>query len=89
MEQDRVVNVKEFKVHATKYVHSKNEIVVTKYGKPVALLSPITAKSPEALLLGIGELLREAGISKSEAKASLGKIRKRLYGPPGSGARRR
>lgn len=78
---ERMVNVKEFKVRATKYVNGRREIVVTKHGKPVALLTPIPSKSPEAILLSIGELLREAGISKAEAQASLEGVRKRLYGP--------
>ncbi|HCU24670.1 MAG TPA: hypothetical protein DF383_06615 [Deltaproteobacteria bacterium] len=76
-----MVNVKEFKVRATKYVNGKQEIVVTKHGKPVALLTPILSKSPQAILISIGELLHEAGISKSEIEESLKSVRKRLYGP--------
>ncbi len=78
---ERMINVKEFKVRATKFVNGRQEIVVTKYGKPLALVTPIHSKSPEALLLSIGGLLREAGISRAEAEASLERVRRRLYGP--------
>lgn len=79
--EDRVINVKEFKAKATKFVNGKDEIVVTKFGKPVALLTPIRSKSPEALMLSMGEILREAGISRKEAQSALERVRRRLYGP--------
>lgn len=78
---EKMINVKEFKVHATKFVNGRDEIVVTRFGKPVALLTPIEAKSPEALMLSIGGLFKEAGISRKEASAALNRVRRRLYGP--------
>ena len=77
----RTVNVKEFKVRATHYVNGHDEIVVTRFGKPVALLTPIESRSPEALMLSMGELLRESGVSKKEALGALDRVRSQLYGP--------
>lgn len=78
---ERLVNVKEFKVRATKFVNGREEIVVTRFGKPIALLTPIKSRSPEALMLSIGGLLRDAGISRKEAESALERVRRRLYGP--------
>ncbi len=78
---ERLINVKEFKVRATKFVNGRDEIVVTRFGKPVALLTPIESKSPEALMLSIGGLLKEAGISLKEACSALDRVRRQLYGP--------
>ena len=78
---ERMINVKEFKERATKFVNGKDEIVVTRFGKPVALLTPIESKSPEALMLAIGGLLKDAGVSRQEAESALERVRRRLYGP--------
>ena len=78
---ERMINVKEFKVRATKFVNGKDEIVVTRFGKPVAFLTPIEAKAPEALMLSIGGILKEAGVSRREALAALDRVRRKLYGP--------
>ena len=76
-----MINVKEFKERATKFVNGKDEIVVTRFGKPVALLTPIESKSPEALMLAMGGLLKDAGVSRQEAESALERVRRRLYGP--------
>lgn len=76
-----MINVKEFKIRATQFVNGKDEIVVTRFGKPVALLTPIEARSPEALLIAMGGLMREAGISRKQALSALERVRRRLYGP--------
>ena len=77
---EKMVNVKEFKLRATRFVNGKREIVVTKFGKPIALVTPISSRSPEALMLSIGGLFKEAGISRKDAESAMGKIRGRLYG---------
>lgn len=77
---ERLVNVKEFKTRATRYVNGKDEVVITNRGKPVALLTPIASASPEAVMLSIGRIFKEAGIRKADASAALKTIRRRLYG---------
>ncbi len=78
---ERVVNVKEFKLRATKYVAGRDEVVITRRGRPVAFLTPIERNSAESILLNIGEIFREARVSPADAKDALDRVRRRLYGP--------
>ena len=41
------VTTRDFKIKANKYLNKKNDIVITKYGNPVAILSPIEEDSVE------------------------------------------
>jgi len=59
--------VREFKQDAVRYLNEGNEIVVMKRKKPIARLTPIQENTPEALLLDIGRILNEAGVTKEEA----------------------
>lgn len=77
---ERTVNVKEFKIRATRYVNGKDEVVITNRGKPVAFLTPIESASPEGVILRIGKIFKEARIRKADADAALKAIRQRLYG---------
>ena len=72
-------SVREFKTKATKFLRSREEVVITKYGKPIAVLSPVEDRSAGALLLGLRGVLREAGISKKEILDILGEVRKEVY----------
>jgi len=63
----KFVGVREFKQDAVRYLNEGNEIVVMKRKKPIARLTPIEENSPEALLLDIGRVLNEAGVTKEEA----------------------
>jgi antitoxin (DNA-binding transcriptional repressor) of toxin-antitoxin stability system len=76
----KFVGVREFKQDAVKYLNEGNEIVVMKRKKPIARLTPIQENTPEALLLNIGRVLSEAGVTKKEALRALGRARREIYG---------
>jgi antitoxin (DNA-binding transcriptional repressor) of toxin-antitoxin stability system len=76
----KFVGVREFKQDAVRYLNEGKEIVVMKRKKPIARLTPIGENTPEALLLDIGRVLNEAGVTKEEALRALEKARREIYG---------
>jgi len=76
----KFVGVREFKQDAVRYLNEGNEIVVMKRKKPIARVTPIEENTPEALLLDIGRVLNEAGVTKEEALRALEKARREIYG---------
>ena len=76
----KFVGVREFKQDAVRYLNEGNEIVVMKRKKPIARLTPIRENTPEALLLDIGRVLNEAGVTKEEALRALERARREIYG---------
>ncbi len=76
----KFVGVREFKQDAVKYLNEGDEIVVMKRKKPIARLTPIQENTPEALLLDIGRVLNEAGVTKEEALRALEQARRKIYG---------
>jgi len=76
----KFVGVREFKQDVVKYLNEGNEIVVMKRKKPIARLTPVQEKSAEIILLEIGRILNEAGISKKEALKALDRARREIYG---------
>jgi antitoxin (DNA-binding transcriptional repressor) of toxin-antitoxin stability system len=76
----KFVGVREFKQDAVRYLNEGNEIVVMKRKKPIARLTPIEENSPEALLLDIGRVMNEAGVTKEEALRALERARREIYG---------
>ena len=76
----KFVGVREFKQDAVRYLNEGNEIVVMKRKKPIARLTPIQENTPEALLLDIGRVLNEAGVTKEEALRVLERARREIYG---------
>jgi antitoxin (DNA-binding transcriptional repressor) of toxin-antitoxin stability system len=76
----KFVGVREFKQDAVRYLNEGNEIVVMKRKKPIARLIPIQENTPEALLLDIGRVLNEAGVTKEEALRALERARREIYG---------
>ena len=76
----KFVGVREFKQDVVKYLHGKNEVVVTKRKKPIARLTPIREDSPELILLEIGRILDDAGVSREDALKSLDRARREIYG---------
>ena len=76
----KFVGVREFKQDVVKYLNRGQEIVVTKRKKPIAKLTPVRGDSAEMLLLEIGRVLEEAGISKEEALKALERARREIYG---------
>lgn len=76
----KFVGVREFKQDVVKYLNEGKEIVVLKRKKPIARLTPVREDSPEFILLEIGRILTEAGISKKEALKALDRARRTI--PP-------
>jgi len=76
----KYVGVREFKQDAVKYLNEGCEIVIMKRKKPVARLVPVKEKSAEMVLLEIGRVFDEAGISEEEALKALEQVRRDLYG---------
>jgi antitoxin (DNA-binding transcriptional repressor) of toxin-antitoxin stability system len=76
----KFVGVREFKQDVIKYLNGGNEIVVMKRKKPIARLTPVQKNSAEIILLEIGRVLSEAGVSKREALKALEQARKKIYG---------
>ncbi len=76
----KFVGVREFKQDVVKYLNGGNEIVVMKRKKPIARLTPVQNNSAEIILLEIGRVLAEAGISKKEALKALDRARREIYG---------
>jgi prevent-host-death family protein len=73
-------SVREFKAKATQFLARSEPVVITKYGKPIAVLSPVEEKSAAALLLELREVLQEAGVSRKAALRALEEVRKEVYG---------
>ena len=76
----KFVGVREFKQDVVRYLNEGNEIVVMKRKKPIARLIPVQDKSAEVILLEIGRVLSEAGVSKKEALRALDRARREIYG---------
>lgn len=76
----KFVGVREFKQNAVKYINDGREIVIMKRKKPIARLIPVKKNSTELILLEIGRVLSESGISKKEALRALDQARKKIYG---------
>ncbi len=76
----KFVGVREFKQDVVKYLNEGNEIVVMKRRKPIARLTPVRKDSPEIILLEIGRILSESGVSKEDALKALDRARRKIYG---------
>ena len=76
----KFVGVREFKQDAVKFLNEGSEIVVMKRKKPIARLVPVREKTAEMVLLEIGRVLNEAGISEKEALKALDRARQEIYG---------
>ncbi len=74
----RYVNVRDFKINATRYLSSGEELVITRRQQPVATVSPIAPKSLQAAVLKLGQVFAEAGISKRDALRALASAREEL-----------
>ncbi|OPY00039.1 MAG: hypothetical protein A4E60_02523 [Syntrophorhabdus sp. PtaB.Bin047] len=76
----KFIGVREFKQDAVKYLNEGDEIVVMKRKKPIARLVPVREQTAEMIILEIGRVLNDAGISREEALKALDLARKEIYG---------
>ncbi len=80
----RYANVREFKASATRYFAAREGVVVTRYGKPIAVVTPVPEGTPGECLLRLREVLQEARVSRKEALQLLAAARqevRRSYRP--------
>ncbi|MEK7766679.1 MAG: hypothetical protein AAB368_10605 [bacterium] len=77
----KTATVRDFKMNASRYFGGKDDVLVTRRGRPVALVSPVPTGSIRSLLLEMRSMLKSAGITKQEALAALDEVRKEIYGP--------
>jgi antitoxin (DNA-binding transcriptional repressor) of toxin-antitoxin stability system len=84
----KFVNVREFKLKATQFLKSSEEVVITRYGKPVARLVPETEETIVDAVQAMGRLFREANVTQEDALAALERARRKVYGPRRQTARR-
>lgn len=75
----KVSSIRDFKAKATQYLNNDEEVVVTRHGKPIAVLTHVKSDSVGALLLQLRAVLKSAGITKKEALAALEEARKEIY----------
>ena len=77
----KFVNVREFKMRTTAYLRAGEELVITRYGKPIARVVPETEETILDAVHGMGQILRDAGVTEKEALAALARARQKIYGP--------
>ena len=75
----KFVNMKRFAASTTRYINGKDDVVITRYGEPIAILSKVETRSPESLFLRMKEILDSAGVGKKEALRALDSVRKEIY----------
>ena len=73
------VTTRDFKIKSNMYLNKKSDIVITKYGKPVAMLIPISENSIEDIYLKISGILKKSRISKKDVIKALDEIRSEVY----------
>ena len=83
----RTVNVQEFHDHVTKWLKSKEPVVITKYGKsPLGIYYPASVRDTpkevrwaifEALTDQIGEQIKAKGVTEKEALQDFEEWRKK------------
>ena len=76
----KTATVREFKINASRYFAGSEDVVVTRRGKPVAVVTPVPTGSVQSLLLEIRSIFKSAGITKRAALAALDSARREVYG---------
>lgn len=72
----KFVNVREARLHFSELLDSKEDVVVTRYGKPIKRLVAVPEVTYADLAREMGKAFRDAGITKKEALAALEDVRK-------------
>ncbi len=75
----KVSSIRDFKAKATQYLNSDEEVVVTRHGKPIALLTHVKPQSVESSLLQLRAVLKREHISTKEMLQMLEEVRKEVY----------
>jgi len=75
----KVASVRDFKNNATQFLNNPEEVVVTRHGKPIALLTHVQPHSPASTLLELRSILKSSGVTKKEMLQMLKDVRKEVY----------
>ncbi len=75
----RYANVKEFKAKATRFIAEPEDVVILKYGKPVAILSHVANPSTEATFLAMRRIIKDSGLKQKEMLKALEEARSDVY----------
>ncbi len=75
----RYANVKDFKTNATRYIADTQDVVILKYGKPVAILSHVADSSVEASFLAMHRIVTDSKLTKKNILQALDEVRKDVY----------
>jgi antitoxin (DNA-binding transcriptional repressor) of toxin-antitoxin stability system len=78
---DSFVQLEEYGLKATQFLRANEELVITRYGKPIARLVPETEESISDLIAQMSQIFKEAGITKKQALQALEDARREMYGP--------
>lgn len=76
----KIATVRDFKAHAARYLHSKEDVYVTRHGKPIAVVSPVPEKSVQSALIEMQRVFQESQLSKKDLLRLLDESRKEIYG---------
>ena len=77
----KTATVRDFKLNASRYLGGREDVVVTRRGQPLAVVTPVPTGSPRSILLGIRGIFRAAGITRRDALKALDEARREVYGP--------
>lgn len=71
----KFVNIRELRSKLAELIESGEEIVITRYGKPVSRLAPIHPVAYADLAREMGKIFEEAGVTQKEALDALEDVR--------------
>lgn len=74
-----MATVRDFKAHATRYLHCREDAYVTRQGKPIVVISPVPEKSVQAALAEMRHVLQESRLSKKALLGMLQLARREVY----------
>jgi len=71
----KVATERDFKANPSRYLSGREDVVVTRSGAPIAVLTPVMARSAGQYLRGMRRALTGAGITKAMALKMLEEVR--------------
>jgi hypothetical protein len=75
----RVMTLDEFAQRPRRYLNGRQDVVVMRAGKPLAIVSPLASRKPIELIREMGAILRSSGVSKRAALKMLDASRAEIY----------
>jgi len=72
----KFVNVRECRLKLAELIDSQEEVVITRYGKPISRLTPITPVTYADLAQEMGAAFHGSGVTEKEALGALEDVRK-------------